>query len=49
MFAPALAAVAVFTPLAILAFGKLARVSGPLRTPVEAAPARALGALPITA
>jgi membrane protease YdiL (CAAX protease family) len=49
MFAPALAALLVFTPLAILAFRRLARVSAPLRIPVPARPARALGGLPIAA
>jgi membrane protease YdiL (CAAX protease family) len=47
LFVPALAALVVFTPLAILAFRKLDAVGRPLRTP--AATARALGALPIAA
>ncbi|HEX5262144.1 MAG TPA: hypothetical protein VFW13_01375, partial [Phenylobacterium sp.] len=47
LFAPALVALAVFAPLALLAFRKLAMVSRPLRTPAE--PGAALGALPITA
>lgn len=42
MFLPAVAALVVFTPLAILAFRRLAAVSRPR-------PARALGALPIVA
>ena len=46
MFVPAVAAVAVFTPLAILAFRKLNAVAQPLRT---AASARALGAQPVAA
>ena len=46
MFAPALAALAIFTPLAILAFRKLHTVGRPLRA---MAPAQALGAMPITA
>jgi membrane protease YdiL (CAAX protease family) len=48
LFVPALAATLVFTPLAALAFRKLARVSRPLRTPAEPV-ALALGALPIAA
>jgi membrane protease YdiL (CAAX protease family) len=46
LFAPALAALAIFTPLAILAFRKLYKVGRPLRSP---APPQALGALPIAA
>jgi membrane protease YdiL (CAAX protease family) len=49
MFAPALAAIAVFTPLAILAFRKLHAVGEDLRSPKPAVPAQALGALPIAA
>jgi hypothetical protein len=49
MFAPALIALAVFTPLSILAFRKLAAVAKDLRTPAAAIPAQALGALPIAA
>jgi membrane protease YdiL (CAAX protease family) len=49
MFAPALAALAIATPLAILAFRKLAAVSRDLRTPAQPGPARALGGLPIAA
>jgi membrane protease YdiL (CAAX protease family) len=49
MFAPALIALAVFTPLSILAFRKLAAVAKDLRTPAAAIPARALCALPIAA
>jgi membrane protease YdiL (CAAX protease family) len=45
MFVPALAALAIFTPLAILAFRRLATASQDLRR----APTQALGALPITA
>ena len=48
MFVPALAALVVFTPLAILAFRKLHRVGAPLQTP-SAIRLRALGALPIAA
>ncbi|HEY3950803.1 type II CAAX endopeptidase family protein [Phenylobacterium sp.] len=47
-FAPALAAMAIFTPLAILAFRKLAVASRPLRVTAKPA-AQALGALPIVA
>jgi len=49
LFVPALAALAVCTPLAILAFRRLHRVAAPLRAPSLPAPARALGALPIAA
>jgi membrane protease YdiL (CAAX protease family) len=49
MFAPALAAVALFTPLAILAFRRLAEMSYDLRPGEEYGEAHALGALPITA
>ena len=45
-FAPALAGVVVFAPLAILAFRRLARASGDLRAPRRA---QALGALPFAA
>ncbi len=48
-FAPALAAIAIFTPLAILAFRRLHAMGKDLRTAPIAAPARALGALPIAA
>jgi len=47
MFVPALAALAIFTPLAILAFRRLAAASRDLRVPAPAA--KALGALPIAA
>ncbi|HXA41082.1 MAG TPA: type II CAAX endopeptidase family protein [Phenylobacterium sp.] len=46
LFAPALAALAVFAPLTVLAFRKLHAVSRPLRA---APPPRALGALPVAA
>jgi membrane protease YdiL (CAAX protease family) len=49
MFAPALGSAVVFTPLAVLAFRRLARVSAPLRADAKAAPTQALGALPIAA
>jgi membrane protease YdiL (CAAX protease family) len=49
MFAPALGSAVVFTPLAVLAFRRLARVSAPLRADAQAAPTQALGALPIAA
>jgi membrane protease YdiL (CAAX protease family) len=48
MFVPALAALAIFTPLAILAFRKLAATTRDLRAGATA-PAKALGALPIAA
>jgi membrane protease YdiL (CAAX protease family) len=48
LFAPALAAILVFTPLAILAFRKLHAAGRRLRTPTTA-PSHALGALPIAA
>ena len=47
MFVPALAALCVFTPLAILAFRRLAATSRGLRAPAPAA--KALGGLPIAA
>jgi membrane protease YdiL (CAAX protease family) len=49
LFAPALAALVVFTPLAILAFRKLHTVGQPLRAAAQPDAARTLGALPITA
>jgi len=50
MFAPALAALVVFTPLAVLAFRRLARISRDLRQPkAPTAMAHALGALPVAA
>ena len=48
LFVPALAALVIFTPLANLAFGRLHKLGEPLRVSA-AAPARALGALPIAA
>ena len=49
MFAPAVAALAIFTPLAVLAFRKLHAVSQPLRATSQPVPSQALGALPIAA
>jgi hypothetical protein len=48
LFGPALAALAIFTPLAVVALRRLAVVAKDLRTPATAVPGQALGALPIT-
>ncbi|MFI4966374.1 MAG: CPBP family intramembrane glutamic endopeptidase [Caulobacterales bacterium] len=48
LFGPALAALAIFTPLAVVALRRLAVVAKDLRTPAAAVPGQALGALPIT-
>jgi membrane protease YdiL (CAAX protease family) len=49
LFVPALIALAVFTPLSILAFRRLAVVARDLRIPAAGVPAQALGALAIAA
>lgn len=48
MFGPALAALAIFTPLAVMAFRKLHRVSQPLRA-TQPVPAQTLTAQPMAA